>query len=269
MPGVSEVFQAHFIDHAYPPHTHDTWTVFIVDAGAIRYNLDRHTRGAEPPMVTVLPPGVVHDGRPATAGGFRKRVLYIETTLLDEDLVGAAVDQPVISDPALRWRLATVHGLLRDVDDALEAETRLTFVVERLQAHLGRQMAGPGLGHRSHLAEALRAFLDERLFETVTLAGAGASLGASAAHLVRAFGRTFGIPPHTYVLGRRIEASRTLLLDGRSVADVAVSTGFYDQSHFTRHFKRHLGITPGRYATRRTCGRAEMDLVTRGRLRSV
>ena len=48
----------------YPPHTHDAWTLFIVDEGAIRYDLDRHARGAEPSMVSVLPPHVVHDGRP-------------------------------------------------------------------------------------------------------------------------------------------------------------------------------------------------------------
>jgi AraC-like DNA-binding protein len=121
--------------------------------------------------------------------------------------------------------------------------------VERLRAHLGRR---PGLPERrGELAEALRALLEARLFATVTLAAAGARLGASPAHLVRAFSRTFGIPPHAYVLGRRIDASRRLLLDGMPPAQVALSVGFYDQAHFTRHFRAHLGTTPGRYATRR------------------
>ncbi|WP_241777546.1 helix-turn-helix domain-containing protein, partial [Streptomyces sp. CT34] len=43
---------------------------------------------------------------------------------------------------------------------------------------------------------------------------------------------------------------RRLLLDGRPPAEVATAVGFHDQSHLTRHFKRHLGITPGRYARR-------------------
>lgn len=80
--GIREVLHARFTTHAYPPHTHDSWTVFIVDDGAIRYDLDRHPRGAAPDLLSVLPPHVVHDGRPATGDGFRKRVLYLETSVL-------------------------------------------------------------------------------------------------------------------------------------------------------------------------------------------
>jgi hypothetical protein len=46
--GVHEVFHAHFVDYAYPPHVHDAWTVFIVDDGWIRYDLERRHRGASP-----------------------------------------------------------------------------------------------------------------------------------------------------------------------------------------------------------------------------
>ena len=64
IPGVREVLHARFTDHAYPPHTHDAWTLFIVDDGVVRYDLGRHDRLAEPSMVSVLPPHVAHDGRP-------------------------------------------------------------------------------------------------------------------------------------------------------------------------------------------------------------
>jgi hypothetical protein len=49
VPGIHEVFHARFVDHAYPPHTHDAWTVFIVDEGAIRYDIERRHRGAAEP----------------------------------------------------------------------------------------------------------------------------------------------------------------------------------------------------------------------------
>ena len=84
VPGIHEVFHARFVDHAYPPHTHDTWTVFIVDEGAIRYDLETRHRGAAGARVTILPPHVVHDGRAASGAGFRKRVLYVGTDVLDE-----------------------------------------------------------------------------------------------------------------------------------------------------------------------------------------
>jgi hypothetical protein len=63
VPGVSEVLHASFTDHAYPLHTHDTWTLLLVDTGAVRYDLERHEHAALGSRVTLLPPGVPHDGR--------------------------------------------------------------------------------------------------------------------------------------------------------------------------------------------------------------
>jgi AraC-like DNA-binding protein len=247
VPGITEVLHAEFQEHAYPPHTHDTWNVFVVDEGQIRYDLDRQHRGAGGSMVGVLPPHVVHDGRPATSRGYRKRVLYFDTSLLSEGLVGRAVDAPCIEDIGLRRRLDVLHERLRHPDEALEAETHLAFVAERIKVHLEGHTDEDDPGRTSELAERLRELLDTHEFEVVTLAAAGELLGASPAHLVRCFSQTFGIAPHAYVLGRRIEAARQRLLEGEPIVQVAAAVGFCDQAHFTRHFKRHVGTTPGRY----------------------
>jgi AraC-like DNA-binding protein len=245
--GVREVFHAAFATHAYPSHTHDVWTVFIVDDGAIRYELDGTAHAAGQARVGVLPPHVVHDGRPATTAGFRKRVLYLETTALGEHLIGRAVDQPVIPERGLRHRVAALHDALACVDDLLEAETRLAFVVEEIGRALGEPEAdGPVLA-RSELAEHLRAHLDAHLFEPVTIRAAAAAVGARPGQAARAFSSVFGLPPHAYVLGRRLEAARDRILRGQSLADVAAEVGFHDQAHLSRRFVRFLGTTPGRY----------------------
>lgn len=253
VPGIREVLHARFIDHAYPPHTHDTWTLFIVDAGVIRYDLDGRGSGADVPMVSVLPPHVVHDGRPGTPAGYRKRVLYLETSLLPESLIGPAVDRPVVPDRSLRREVAALHDLLGCVDDALEAETRLAFVAERVRAALGDAPAdrvdGDRVdGDRDALAEQLRAFLDANLFEPVTISAAADRLGWGVTQLARAFANTFGIPPHRYLIGRRLDAARDRILRGQPLAEVAAEVGFVDQAHLTRRFRQFLGTTPGRFA---------------------
>ncbi|WP_369131514.1 AraC family ligand binding domain-containing protein, partial [Modestobacter roseus] len=98
VPGLTEVFHAHFTDHVYPAHTHDAWTLLLVDDGAVRYDLDRHAHGATTTAVTLLPPGVPHDGRSQHPGGFRKRVLYLEPATLGTHRVGSAVDSPAFAD---------------------------------------------------------------------------------------------------------------------------------------------------------------------------
>ncbi|GAA4540841.1 AraC family transcriptional regulator [Amycolatopsis samaneae] len=246
MPGIAEVFHARFVDHAYPPHTHDTWALLIVDDGAIRYDLDRHHHGALGTAVTLLPPNVAHDGRAATSHGFRKRVLYLDTSVLGEDLTGAAVDHPSIADPLLRDRVHRLHETLAAPADTLEAESRLVLVADRLRDHLGHPATGapPARG----VADDLRDLLDARLPDALTLREAAGTLGAHPAHLVRAFGRRFGLPPHRYLTGRRVDRARRLLLAGTPAAEAAVRAGFVDQAHLTRHFKRYLGTTPGRFA---------------------
>ncbi|HEX6684158.1 MAG TPA: AraC family transcriptional regulator [Candidatus Limnocylindrales bacterium] len=249
IPGIAEVFHAHYVDHVYPSHTHDTWTLLIVDDGAIRYDLDRHEHGAVRPGITLLPPHVPHDGRSATRGGFRKRVLYLEPSLLDDRLVGAAVDSPSLPDELLRLRVDRLHAALADPSNALEAESRLAFIRERLVRHLGGRPQ-PDAGVDRGVAGRLRELLDERIAAGITLREAAGVLRCHPTHLVRAFTRRFGLPPHAYLTGRRIDAARRLLLAGRPAAEVAWLTGFYDQAHLTRHFKKHLGTTPGRFATR-------------------
>ncbi len=243
--GVREVLHASFA-HAYPLHTHDSWTLFIVDEGAIRYDLGRRDHGEDRTMVSVLPPHIVHDGRPASDAGYRKRVIYLEAEVLGEELVGPAVDRPQFPDRLLRRRVAALHDALACADDMLEAETRLAFLVERLRASLGAHPAPDAGSGDAGVPEALRAFLDAHLFESVTLNAAAEHVGGRPTQVARSFVTEFGIAPHAYVIGRRLEAARVRILQGQPLADVAAEVGFYDQAHLTRRFRRLYGITPGR-----------------------
>ncbi|MGC0416226.1 AraC family transcriptional regulator [Embleya sp. AB8] len=245
--GVTEVMHAQMTGHAYPMHTHTAWTLLIVDDGIVRYDLDRHEHGVLRQTVSLLPPHVPHNGTAATSSGFRKRVLYLDSSHLADSLIGSAVGRSVFDDPELRARVDRLHVSLLGDGEELEAESRLAFVAERLRGHLRGRLAAPPVVRDRSLARRLRDLLDERFVEGVTLREAGELLYAHPTHLVRAFGREFGIGPHQYLTGRRVELARGLLLDGMPAHEVATSAGFYDQSHLNRHFKRTLGTSPGRY----------------------
>jgi AraC-like DNA-binding protein len=243
--GIREVLHATFIDHAYPPHVHDVWTLFIVDDGAIRYDLHREHRSALPSMVSILPPHVVHDGRGATADGFRERVLYLEEEVIGSDWIGPAVDRPVVPDPALRDEVSRLHDALRCAEDRLLAEVVLADVTDRIRASFGVPPRPLPSLTADTIAEHLRAHLDAHLFEPVTVAAAAAEIGSGVTQAARAFSTTFGIPPSAYRLGRRLEVARDRIVRGQPLADVAAELGFYDQAHLARHFKRLYGATPG------------------------
>jgi AraC-type DNA-binding domain-containing proteins len=243
---VREVLHATFEHHAYPAHTHDAWTVLLIDDGAVRYDLDRVERLAAPGAVTLLPPHVPHDGRSAVEGrAFRKRVLYLDGAWLPPEVADAAARAPVLADPRALAIVTGIHAALREPGDAAAVVEGVLALGETARAHL--HTAAPTPRDRP-LARRLRSLLDERLRESFTIVEAAELLGAHPAHLVRVFSQEYGIPPHRYVVGRRVDLARRLLLDGSPPAEAAVAAGFYDQAHLARHFRRVLGTTPGTFA---------------------
>lgn len=247
VPGIREVLHASFEAHAYPAHTHDEWTVLLVDEGVVGYHLHRGMHHTSPSTVTLLPPRVPHDGSSAVPGrAFRKRVLYLRGDWMPESAVAAAVERPTFTDAAVLRAVHAVHRALVEPHDPLAAEVLVHRLRDSVLGQIGdaprAAVADPPLARR------LRELLDGRMTESFTIDEAARVLGADPSHLVRAFSRAYGIPPHRYVIGRRLQFARRLLLAGEAPSAAAAAAGFHDQAHLTRHFRRGFGVTPGVFA---------------------
>ncbi len=81
----------------------------------------------------------------------------------------------------------------------------------------------------------------------MTLQALARFAGLSAFHLCRVFREAVGMAPHAYQTQVRVRRAKALLRAGLPITQAAVEAGFYDQAHLTRHFKRIVGLTPGRY----------------------
>lgn len=91
------------------------------------------------------------------------------------------------------------------------------------------------------------AFIDAHLGDPLPLTRLAALGGLSVWRFATVFRMRTGEPPQRYVLRRRIERAQALLREGVPPSCVALETGFYDQSHLHRHFKRLCGMTPCQY----------------------
>lgn len=101
----------------------------------------------------------------------------------------------------------------------------------------------------------LDAFMREHLAEDISVKALAELAGLSPFHFVRVFKQTTGLTPHRYLLERRLERARELLrCRSLALAEVAITAGFCDQSHFTLHFKRAYGLTPGEFRRRQVDG---------------
>ena len=99
---------------------------------------------------------------------------------------------------------------------------------------------------------AVAEYIEEHLDAGPSLDQMAAVARLSAYHFARQFKRATGLPPHQYVIMRRVERAKQLLQgDGDvTLTEVAARTGFSDQSHFSHHFKQLVGVTPGRFRMR-------------------
>ena len=96
--------------------------------------------------------------------------------------------------------------------------------------------------------EQARGRIDDAPAETFTLVELADLCGLSRFQFLRSFARATGLTPHAYLIQRRVDLARRLVANGTPLAEAAAESGFFDQSHMTRHFTRVLGISPGAYA---------------------
>jgi AraC-like DNA-binding protein len=92
-----------------------------------------------------------------------------------------------------------------------------------------------------------REFIDAHFSDSISLASLGRLTNLSPYHLHRVFSQQTGMPPHAYQTQVRINHAKQLLRIRQPLSDIAATTGFADQSHLTRHFRRLVGVTPGRF----------------------
>ncbi|UZF93371.1 AraC family transcriptional regulator [Bosea sp. NBC_00550] len=247
-----ERIEAFFRGYAYDPHRHDTYAFGVTLSGVQSFDYRGARRDSLGGHAIVIHPDEVHNGRSGIADGFRYRMLYVEPRLIREALGERGRALPFVStavsqDPAL---VAAVARALRDLDgplDAMAAEDMVERLADALLA-LDPSAAGtrPGRIDSVSLARA-RAYLDAHATDAVDSARLEVVTGLGRFALARQFRAAFGTSPYNYLVMRRLDRARHMLMHNSSLADAAFACGFADQSHLTRQFRRAFGVTPGRW----------------------
>jgi AraC-like DNA-binding protein len=141
-----------------------------------------------------------------------------------------------------------LHAMLERDATALERQTSFSSFIERLVGDVCERRPALQLPTGEPAAVRLaRELLQERWADNVQLDELVAVSGVGRFHLVRAFTAALGLPPHAYQIRIRVARAMTLIRLGLPLVEVALHTGFADQSHLTRHFTRVVGVSPGRY----------------------
>jgi AraC-like DNA-binding protein len=255
--GNLEFLHATFVRHSFPKHTHDTFAIGVIEKGVQATDYKGSTHIATASDICLVNPGEVHTGYAPHESGWTYRVFYPDAALLTRvagELSPHTSGLPHFPRPVIRdWRLAVgIHAFLRTLEDSdvsLERESLLLSVLARMiERHGDGAAAAPAL--RQAGGRAVRTaldYLDECFADNVTLSELAALADMSEFHFLRLFRATVGLPPHAYLIQKRVDHARRLLSEGSPIVSAGIDCGFADQSHFTRWFKKIVGITPGQY----------------------
>ncbi len=163
------------------------------------------------------------------------------------------VPTPFFHDPLIEQLcLALVHELETDgLHGSLYADTMALALTVHLLRHyssLSRVNDIHARGLSKQQLQRVHEFIGDFLAADVGLDELANLTGLSAASFAKQFKISTGLPPHQYLIRRRIERAKELLGSKElTVADVSQAVGFFDQSHLIRHFKHWVGVTPKDY----------------------
>lgn len=256
-PGFERV-EAFFSGHGFDPHRHDTYAMGFTLRGVQSFRYRGTSQQSTPGQVFVLHPDEMHDGHAGTVAGFRYRILYIEPRLIQEVLGEPCCPLPFVRDAVSNDRLlaSAIKPALEDVDlplDELHLNELVLSIGEALAAADGSVPRKALAGIHRRAVEDARDFLDCCVQRAVNSAELEGITGLSRYALARQFRLCLGTSPYRYLTMRRLDRARSLILRGQPLADAALSSGFADQSHMTRHFKKAYGLSPGRWASMTAC----------------
>jgi AraC-like DNA-binding protein len=255
--GGLELLRATLREFAFRPHAHEEFFIALTDAGLATpvYRGDTHVIG--PGDLIVLNPEEAHAGGPPAEVSWTYRALYPSPALMREILAEFGAGPPalpvfggdVVRDRDVAARLRRFHVLSESpAASRLEQEAQLAEALVRLVGrHAAPSRAPRPAGRERGAVRLSREYLEEHAAENVTLAALARHAGLSAFHLCRVFGEAVGMTPHAYQTQVRVRRAKSLLRAGLPIPLAAAEAGFYDQAHLNRHFKRLLGVTPGRY----------------------
>lgn len=246
--------------HQFEKHTHDTYSIGIMLSGYSHFIRGREKDIFHSGKVFIANPEEVHNcecGKDCDNWAYAN--IYPTPELMQSlftEIGGAPDKVPVfpsacIEDPQLALALQRLFGKILSGTEQLDLESDLVLVLSQLIIQnadgAGKRLSTYEQISPKEIARVLEFLENTEEPDKVSVGELAAIAGFSPYHFIRIFNKTVGMTPYAYASQLRVIRARNCLLAGDSISDAAVQSGFSDQAHMTRQFKKIFGVTPGRF----------------------
>lgn len=240
---------------AFKPHFHPTFSIAVLEEGENHFDYHGKRYHLEPGYLGLISPDTVHACNPPTKKPRSFHVMYLDVDWCTRIQKGLFSDisafqephHPVLRDRKTYERFIALNYQMFDESFFLVLESELTELVSDIFQKTCVNRIKTPLKVDSTLIISIQQHLDQTLHSNLSLATLAETFEMNPYVLLRQFKKQTGTTPHAYQLNRRIDNAKKLLREGCPIVETALESGFSDQSHFHRHFKRIVAATPREY----------------------
>ena len=245
-----ELLHASNITHKYPPHIHEHLCVVLMRHGTESTTIRGTTHTSVAGSIFILNPEELHSSISVDAEYQVFKIPPFEFRRIASDVQATPYFSDFeIHDPLLFRSLLDLYSKLEESNSPLQQESEFVATIGMLiDRYAEKSFSGSGRDwNENHKVDFVREYLKAGYNENISLSHLTTLTDLDRFSLLRAFSNRVGVPPHEFQTQIRIAHARELIRNGCSISDAALRTGFFDQSHLSRHFKRIVGMTPGEY----------------------
>ena len=235
-----EIKSATFIDKTFPLHFHQSWSLAWVEYGSENISFAYSSFLLSKKAVILIPPYSIHKhwGNKNSAWGYK--AIYLNDDVIKNVTKKINIDYSYLEN---------FPYFITYVDNELEINESSIFKVLKnllLEVVNDSRYLNAKIDKQTHF-ENILYYLSQHYNESITLDSLEKKFKINKFNLQKNFKRKIGLSPTEYLTAVRIENSKQLFHTASTLTDIALESGFYDQSHFTHSFVKFVGVTPGAY----------------------
>jgi AraC-like DNA-binding protein len=231
--------------HSSKRHFHQEISIALVESGNSKVEVGPQTYDITERTFLIIPENSVHSCHPYNFDKWKFNMLYINRLWFDSVYNKAYKTKfsYIKLDSQQYDRISEFFNSIKENFFDIEKEAKLIELISMLK----QDVNGCTNDLNIDKIERTKKFIDNNYLNDISLCDLEKVSDLNRYSVIRQFSEQYGLAPHQYITNARINFAKTLFKSGYSFADIAVQSGFYDQSHFTKCFKNYTGVTPKHY----------------------
>lgn len=251
-----EAISGRKINNEFRRHIHQTYIIGIVEQGKRIITHLEGTSLVSENEIFILNPGQVHTCRSESRSGHSYKILSVSCRVMQS--IASQISKENEKKPffkniryrnrELSERFKRLFKTIEEPESDIHSESGVIAFLTYLLLNIAESPPPVhDTGNQRDAIERVCRHITRNYAQNLSLKDLAGVACLSPFHFQREFTRNMGITPHEYLRDFRIAQSKKMLLKSEKLADISLQAGFVDQSHFSRIFKKTVGISPGRY----------------------